>query len=80
MMISRQTGLALAGALAAGMFIGQAMAEQTHMFAALDALRTARTELQRALPNKGGHRERAIDLVGQAIDETNAGIRTGRGD
>ena len=64
-MISRNgwNALALTGTLTAGMFIGQAMAQQTHMFAALDALRTARSELQRALPNKGGHRERAIDLV-----------------
>jgi len=60
--------------LAAGVLIGQAAAYQTHMHNALDALRTARTELQASTPNKGGHRERAISLVNQAIDETRAGI------
>jgi hypothetical protein len=81
-MISKKprNALVLAGTLAPGMFIGQAMAQQSHMLSALEDLRTARTELQRALPNKGGHREKAIDLVGQAIDETNTGIRVGRGD
>jgi ribosomal protein L16/L10AE len=81
-MISRngRNALALAGTLGAGLFIGQAMAQQPHMYAALNALETARTELQRALPNKGGHRLRAIALVNQAIEETNAGVRVGRGE
>lgn len=60
--------------LASGVLIGEAMAYQEHMHSALDALRTARTELQASTPNKGGHRERAISLVNQAIDETRAGI------
>lgn len=60
--------------LASGVLIGEAMAYQEHMHAALDALHTARSELQAADPNKGGHRERAIALVNQAIDETRAGI------
>jgi hypothetical protein len=51
-----------------------AQAQQPHMYAALDSLRAARAELARALPNKGGHRERALRLIDQAIDETNAGI------
>ena len=45
------------------------------MYAAPDALRTARAELIAATPNKGGHRACAITLVNQAIDETIAGIR-----
>ena len=65
---------ALGTMLATGIFIGEAMAYQSHMHAALDALRTARSELQASTPNKGGHRERAIGLVDQAIDETRAGI------
>jgi len=61
--------------LASGILIGEAAAAyQSHMHAALDALRTARSELQASTPNKGGHRERAINLVDQAIDETRAGI------
>lgn len=66
---------ALGSMLASGIYIGEAMAAyQSHMHAALDALRTARSELQASTPNKGGHRERAISLVDQAIDETRAGI------
>jgi hypothetical protein len=65
----------LAATLALGACIGNAVAQQPHMYAALDALRTARAELIAATPNKGGHRARAITLVNQAIDETNAGIR-----
>jgi hypothetical protein len=69
-------GAAVLGAtLASGVFIGEAAAAyQSHMHAALDALRTARSELQASTPNKGGHRETAIRLVNQAIDETRAGI------
>jgi hypothetical protein len=78
-MISKVNALVLTGTLAAGMFIGQAVAQQPHMYAALDALRTARSELQAALANKGGHRVKAIALIDQAIEETNAGISAGRG-
>lgn len=70
---------ALGAMLASGIFIGEAMAAyQSRMHAALDALRTARSELQASTPNKGGHRERAIGLVNQAIDETRAGIAFAR--
>lgn len=65
---------ALGAMLATGIFIGEALAYQGHMHAALDALRTARSELDQSSPNKGGHRERAIRLVDQAIDEVRAGI------
>ena len=37
-------------------------------------LQAARAELIQARPNKGGHRDRAISLVDQAINETRAGI------
>ena len=75
MNISRKSiAVALGVTLASGVFVGQALAYQEHMHAALDALRTARSELQMAEANKGGHREAAIRLVDQAIDETQAGI------
>jgi len=67
----------LIGTLAAGMAIGAALAAQPHMSAALDALRSARQELVAATPNKGGHRERAIQLVNQAIGETQKGMDAG---
>jgi hypothetical protein len=41
---------------------------------ALNALFSARSSLQMAAPNKGGHRDRAINLVNQAIAEVEAGI------
>jgi hypothetical protein len=75
MNISRKyIAVALGVTLASGVFIGQALAFQEHMHAALDALRTARSELQQSEANKGGHREAAIRLVDQAIDETQRGI------
>ena len=66
--------MALVATFAAGACMGGASAAQPHMSAALDALRTARSELVAATPNKGGHRARAISLVDQAISETQAGI------
>ena len=51
-----------------------AMARQEpHMNAALGHLQEARAELEKATPNKGGHRERAMQLVDQAIQPVKAG-------
>jgi hypothetical protein len=47
---------------------------QPHMENALQALRAARSELQQAAANKGGHRERAIGLTDAAIREVEAGM------
>lgn len=69
---------ALTAALSVGIFIGQATADQPHMQNALTALERARTELQTANPDKGGHRVKALNLVNQAIEETQAGIRYAR--
>jgi hypothetical protein len=57
-----------------GYAAGCATGGQPHMQAALDHLRSARSELQAANENKGGHRERALELVDQAIGEVQAGI------
>jgi hypothetical protein len=40
----------------------------------LSALNQALASLRESTANKGGHRGRAMDLVRQAIDETQAGI------
>jgi hypothetical protein len=56
---------------------GTAYAVQTHMFNARDDLNNALNELNAALPDKGGHRVTAINLVNQAIGEVNAGIQVG---
>lgn len=66
--------LFLAAVMAAGIFAGHAFAAQNHMIAAINHLRNARAELQAALADKGGHRERAIGLVNDAIAEVQAGI------
>jgi hypothetical protein len=66
--------LLLSVAIAASMGIGYAVGAQPHMNEGLAFLQSARGELQAATPNKGGHRERAIGLIDQAIDEVRAGI------
>jgi hypothetical protein len=65
---------ALGLATTSGVFIGQAIADQPHMQAALDALIGARDQLVAASPNKGGHRMAAIRLTNEAIAETRMGI------
>ena len=52
----------------------RAHADQPHMEAALEALKTARRELNAATADKGGHRAKAIDLVKEAILEVEKGI------
>jgi len=48
--------------------------DQPFMQAARADLGTAKRELQKATPDKGGHRVKAIELVNRAIAEVNAGI------
>ncbi len=67
-----------AGVFALGCLAGQATADQPHMQSAMSLLRSARAELVEARANKGGHRERAIEYVDRAIDETRAGIEFAR--
>jgi hypothetical protein len=47
------------------------------MQAALDNLRQAKSNLERATSDKGGFRKKAIDQVNDAIDETQKGIDAG---
>ena len=54
--------------------IAGAAPDQPFMRAARGDLQTARSELQKATPDKGGHRVKAIGLVNSAIAEVNAGI------
>jgi hypothetical protein len=51
--------------------------DQPHMQAALDYLRQAKDNLDRATADKGGYRAQAIDEVNAAIDETKKGIDAG---
>jgi hypothetical protein len=46
---------------------------EPHMSAALGHLEQAKAELEKAAPNKGGHREKAIQLVDQAMQQVKEG-------
>jgi hypothetical protein len=68
--------------LVVGLLIGSAIGgwaaiHQPHMIAALEALNKARAELEVAEHNKGGHREKALELVNKAIVQTKKGIEAG---
>ena len=54
--------------------IAGAVPDQPNMQAARGNLMNARSELQKAIADKGGHRVKAIALVNSAIAEVNAGI------
>jgi hypothetical protein len=67
--------LTVAGLLTAVSFTtlgaGTAFAFQEHMFSARNGLQQAENELRQAEPDKGGHRDAAIGLTQQAIDQVN---------
>ena len=58
--------------------VAGAVPDQPNMQAAKTSLQTARAELQKATPDKGGHRVNALKLINAAIQEVNAGINFGR--
>jgi hypothetical protein len=58
---------------------GTAYAIQQHMLNARNDLQQAANELNAAEHDKGGHRETAVGLVQQAIDQVNQGIQVGAG-
>jgi adenylosuccinate lyase len=53
-------------------------ADRLHMQAALDALRSAENQLQAATHDKGGHRQRALELVRRAIQQVEQGVKFDR--
>ena len=59
-----------------GLFAGAP--DQPHMQNALNALESARDNLNRATADKGGHRAKALDYVKDAISEVKKGIEAGR--
>jgi hypothetical protein len=61
-------------AIATSVGVGYAIGAQPHMSESIALLQSARGELQAATPNKGGHRERGLALIDQAIAEVRAGI------
>jgi hypothetical protein len=72
-LVTRQR-LLIALAIATSMGVGYALAQQPHMDATLRLLQDAHHELEQATPNKGGHRERALGLIDQAIGQVRDGI------
>jgi hypothetical protein len=66
--------LLLGAAISASMGIGYAIGAQPHMAESITLLQSARAELAAATPNKGGHRERGLGLIDQAIAEVRAGM------
>jgi hypothetical protein len=68
------TALLLTILISAGFVAGRATADQPHMQSALGHLRQARESLEKATADKGGHREKALVLVRDAIAEVEAGI------
>jgi hypothetical protein len=74
MRTSLPRSLVLGGAIATSLCIGYALGAQPHMDETIAILQSARVELGKAEPNKGGHREKAIGLIDQAIAEVRAGI------
>lgn len=66
--------LLLTAALTSGFFAGRASARQDHMISARGHLRQAKEQLEAAVADKGGHREKAIADVNDAMAEVDAGI------
>jgi hypothetical protein len=66
--------LALCCALTLGFTAGRASADQPHMQAAKADLNAALDDLRQADSNKGGHKERAMGLINQALIEVQLGI------
>jgi hypothetical protein len=75
MLVSLAAGGGVLSALAGAR---QVSADQPHMKAALDELRAARKELEMALHDKGGHREKALQLTNDAITQVERGIEYDR--
>ncbi|MFQ6537829.1 MULTISPECIES: hypothetical protein [Aphanothece] len=61
-------------AVAAVAFQVPALADQPNMKSALMSLNQARTSLEKAAHDKGGHRVKALKAIDEAIREVEAGI------
>ena len=62
-------GIAMVMAMAGVGFAGQG-----NMRDALQSLRDARASLEKAEDNKGGHKDKALDLIDKAIAQVQEGI------
>jgi hypothetical protein len=65
----------LAAAVGRGAIVPASAEPQPRMQQALDELRAAATSLEAAAHDKGGHRNKALELTRAAIGQVEAGIR-----
>lgn len=71
----RRTLIIAASTFCLGCFATQAYAErQPHMRDAMASLKSAFDSLEKATPDKGGHRVKAMELTKQAMEEVKAGM------
>jgi hypothetical protein len=71
-------GLVVAlGVVVGGDAVRTARAQQANMEAAIAKLQEAKGALQHAADDKGGHREKAIALTEQAIEQARQGVAAG---
>jgi len=75
--MKRILAVVIIAVLLVGGTVGMCAADEPHMRAALEHLRQARHQLEKAVPNKGGHREKAIELIDRAMEQVKAGIEFG---
>jgi len=73
----RLLGGTAAGLLGAAAFGAPARAAQPNMEMALGHILEAQIDLRAATPNKGGHRDRAIELLREAERQVRLGIDVG---
>jgi hypothetical protein len=80
--LSRRNRILVACVLAliflTGCIAGRLSADQPHMQAALEHLRMAKGELEKADEDKGGHRVKAMKLTSDAIFQVEKGIEFDR--
>src|SRR5580765_9056109 len=77
-LVNRAIGQVNAGIQYARRHNHTATPDQPHMQAALDALQSAKDNLDKAEADKGGHRANAIQLVNDAIAEVRLGVEAAR--
>jgi hypothetical protein len=65
-------------AAGAGLFAGYSVASQPQMQSALSHLEAAEKDLHQATHDKGGHRDRALELVQKAEREVREGMKFDR--
>ncbi|MGH9555428.1 MAG: hypothetical protein ACRD2Y_06345 [Terriglobales bacterium] len=73
-----RTRIAILGmSLAVGLMltVRPATADQPHMEAALEALKSAESHLEKATADKGGHREAALRATSSAMEHVRKGMR-----